>query len=554
MRLHSIGFVCSTLAACALLMPFAHAADVDEKKDWTMTGYDAEASHHNQDELTLDSGNVGSLEVKWIFDDSVAGHEVGPVHATPAVKGGKIFFGTNFGRFYALDPEGHLLWEYETRQPNPLLDQLVIPAPVGGEIEGAVATPVVGGAVTPKNGGLVIFGDLDGNIYALDIETGEEVWVREQLNPHPLGGVVGNALLLVDDMVVIGMSSIENLGLVLPVLGIPYACCTHTGFVVALDTSTGAELWRYETIPAASVGPLPTAFAPFRRGPSGADIWGQPTYDEQTHTVYIGTGQNFSPRLTAIPPFSTARTDSIIALDADTGAEKWARQLTSGDIWVTGIPTPNRINPATGVPAFPLARVGFLDQDFGDSPKVYSLANGTRVVGAGQKSGAYHVLDASTGAVLFSTPHLQQANSLGGFQTGGGFAGDTVFQHGLAGLDATGSGPFNGVVLALSLDGTQEKWRFERFLSPLAGELAIANDVVYVVSPVEETPPALQEFALYALDADSGQVLSRVPLPGRAVSSPVVSRGRIYAGMGNSAIGELGEDETGGLVCFGLPD
>jgi outer membrane protein assembly factor BamB len=112
-------------------------------------------------------------------------------------------------------------------------------------------------------------------------------------------------------------------------------------------------------------------------------------------------------------------------------------------------------------------------------------------------------------------------------------------------------------VLALTLDGTQEKWRFERSLSPLAGELAIANDVVYVMSPVEErqqTPAAAQEFALYALGRDSGQVLSRVPLPGRAVSSPVVSRGRIYAGMGNSAISELGEDETGGLVCYGLPD
>ena len=52
------------------------------------------------------------------------------------------------------------------------------PAPVGGQIPDFVGTPVVGGAIYSASDDLVVFGDLDGNIYALDADTGAEVWVR----------------------------------------------------------------------------------------------------------------------------------------------------------------------------------------------------------------------------------------------------------------------------------------------------------------------------------------------------------------------------------------
>lgn len=508
-------------------------------QDWRMAAYDVVASGHNRGESQLGVDNVGDLEVKWVFDDEDAGHAVGPIHATPVVWSSTIFVGSAFGRFYAVARDGRLLWAYETRQPNPLLGAVVIPAPIGGVVSGAVATPVVGAAVLPASVPYVIFGDLDGNIYALDRATGAEVWVKERLDAHPLGGVVGNALLLVDDIVIVGMSSIENVALLLPLFGFPYDCCSHTGLVVALNVNTGEELWRYDTIDPASIQALPLSQSPFVQGPAGADIWGQPTYDVDTHTVYIGTGQNFAPSASGATPAS----DAIIALDAATGMEKWVTQLTAGDIWLQGMPNPD----ATG---------RFFDQDVGDSPKVYTLADGTKVVGAGQKNGIYHVLDAATGAVVVSTPHLQMANSLGGFQQGGAFAGEMVLQHGLDGLTTNGTGPFLGSVMALSLDGRQVRWRFDRFLSPMAGGMAIANGVVYVQSPLEEAIP-LQEpllWALYALDAQSGEPLARVAFQGRALSGPAVSRGRLYIGFGNLAVTEIGEDDTGGLVCLGLPN
>jgi hypothetical protein len=57
---------------------------------------------------------------------------------------------------------------------------------------------------------------------------------------------------------------------------------------------------------------------------------------------------------------------------------------------------------------------------------------------------------------------------------------------------------------------------------------------------------------LYALNALTGEILVRMPFPGRAVTSPVVAHSRVYLGKGNTAIPRIGEDFDGGVVCLGL--
>ena len=130
-----------------------------------------------------------------------------------------------------------------------------------------------------------------------------------------------------------------------------------------------------------------------------------------------------------------------------------------------------------------------------------------------------------------------------------------VFQHGLHGIPPfTGEGPFVGTVVALSLDGTTELWRWEKPLALLAGSLAVANGVVFFQSPIEEPVPLQPPlaWALYAVHALTGETLVRLPFSGRAVSGPVVAHGRVYVGKGNSAINRIGEDFDGGLVCLGV--
>ena len=286
--------------------------------------------------------------------------------------------------------------------------------------------------------------------------------------------------------------------------------------------------------------PLPSEAAPFTLGPSGADIWGQPTYDAETQTIYVGTGQNYSPKPSG---GGTETSDAIIALHAKSGKVKWIRQITANDIWVSGIPSPD-------------ANGKWSDQDFGDAPKIYNLPDGRKVVGAGQKSGAYTVLDAHTGEVVKTTQVVAQANQLGGLQSGGAYADGRVFVHGLNNLmPTTNTGPFEGIVKALSPDGATVLWSFSQPSSVLAAPLAVANDVVYFIAPITEanfgTDP--QQFTLIGLHAPTGTPVSGYAHPGRAVSGPVVANGRIYLVTGNRAIDALGSNDHGSVIALELP-
>jgi polyvinyl alcohol dehydrogenase (cytochrome) len=504
-----------------------------------MASHDPRGHHHNKEETKINAANAATLQTAWTFDN-LDGEDLGALHGTPVVTDRALYIGSSNGRFYALSLDGVLLWTYTTLPPNPLLAVLATPAPVGGQIPILHGTPVVGGAIYSAREDIVVFGDLDGNVYALDGTSGAEVWVKPQVDPHPLGGVVGNSLLLAGQDVVVGFAAIEDAALLLPSMGIEYQCCSHTGLVAAFDIEKGKERWRYHTIRPSDVGPLPASAAPFTLGPSGADVWAQPTYDAKTETIFIGTGQNYSPEAGG---GGTGTSDAIIALNARNGKVKWIRQIVADDIWVSGIPSPDASGKWT-------------DQDFGDPVKIYDLPDGRRVVGAGAKSGAYTVLDACTGAVIKTTQIVQQANQLGGLQTGSAYGDDKVFVHGLDGSDPLSSeAPFDGVIKALSPDGANTLWSFALPSSVFAAPLALANGVVYAIAPISEANVGVdpQQFTLLGLDATSGTPVAGHTFAGRAISGPVVSRGRIYLATGNRAIEALGASDHGSVIALELP-
>jgi polyvinyl alcohol dehydrogenase (cytochrome) len=509
---------------------------------WDVAGYDESGSAFNPSEHRLGPRNVGSLKVDWVFDENAAGRPVRPMHATPVIDtDGNVYVGDLGGRFYSISSAGTLRWTFAADAPTLELGALV--SPELGPPDGA---PFLGGAAIATERPYVVAGDANGRVYARRLEDGSEVWTARGLDANPLGGVAGNSVAVYGDTVLVGMSSLENYAFVLSAGGLRVDCCSHQGALVALDLATGAERWRYVTSPPAA--PLPPAAAPFVLGPAGGDIWSQPTLDVETRTVFVSTGQNLSPTADG---HSTPTSDAIVALDGGSGAVKWVHQFTPNDIWAVGVPNPN---PVTGQ---------LLDMDLGDAPKVYRLPNGRKVVGAGQKDGRYHVLDAATGNDVKTTQVLSPRNDLGGFQTGGAFAYGTVFEHGLnatAGFDIcdTGSCPyqgFDGTVVALSADGARQLWSVKLPASPLLGGIAVANRVVYFQSPVEERTPQSDAplWGLYAVDAATGTVLKRLTFPGRAIASPVVSDGHVYVTNGNGALPAYGIVPQGGLIRLGLP-
>src|SRR5262249_51226251 len=143
------------------------------------------------------------------------------------------------------------------------------------------------------------------------------------------------------------------------------------------------------------------------------------------------------------------------------------------------------------------------DFDFGDSPQVYKVG-GRTVVGAGQKSGFYHVVDAATGA------EINQYQAAPGGNLGGIFA-DSAVADGIA--FANGSDwpnpfghpfdpPNGGNLTAIKGDGSGQLWRVET-PSPNISGVAVANGVVYFQS---------RDGSFFALDATNGATLTTLDL------------------------------------------
>ncbi len=269
--------------------------------------------------------------------------------------------------------------------------------------EASVAPPGLAGAgSTPggssgrnllRNGpavvdGVVYFGDFEGNLFALDAATGKLKWVTE-LDTHPKTIVTGSPLVY-DGRVYIGVSSNE----VFTSLSPTYPCCQSRGSMVALDATSGEIVWRYYTVAEPQLVGANAYGAP-RYEPSGVSIWNTPAVDPETDTLYFGTSQNYTGY--------TDRADAMIALDADTGRERWANQLTEKDQWTAAclFPQPGGNCPEPGP-----------DFDFGSSPNLFRVGD-RLLVGQGQKSGVYHALDARTGQIVWQTI-LNKASGEGG--------------------------------------------------------------------------------------------------------------------------------------------
>src|SRR5947207_8398247 len=121
------------------------------------------------------------------------------------------------------------------------------------------------------------------------------------------------------------------------------------GWIKALDTGNGKELWRaYSTGPDRDVliGP---AFKPFYQDQRGTDlgtktwsgeqwklgggtVWGWISYDPETNLIYYGTANPgvWNPDLR---PGDNKWSCSIVARDADSGDARWAYQIVAHDAW-----------------------------------------------------------------------------------------------------------------------------------------------------------------------------------------------------------------------------
>src|SRR5262245_34328324 len=171
-----------------------------------------------------------------------------------------------------------------------------------------------------NNRGVGILGDtlytgtLDGHLVALDRITGRSLWDVPVGDPK-LGYSITMAPLIVKDKVLVGSGGGEY--------GI-------RGFIAAFDAKKGKEVWRVHTIPGpGEKGNENWGGDSWKTG--GGSVWVTPSYDSALNLTYWGVGNPGPDWNPDQRPGDNLYTDSVIALDPDTGAMKWYFQFSPND-------------------------------------------------------------------------------------------------------------------------------------------------------------------------------------------------------------------------------
>lgn len=457
---------------------------------WNGWGPDASnARFQPESAARIPAAQVPNLKLKWAFGFP----NVKSVMGAPVVAGGRIFLGVDTGEVYSLD------------------------APTGCEYWVFKADAGVRSAITVAQAGTrsaVFFGDLKANAYAVDTATGEQVW-KVHVDNHPTARVTA-APKVVEGHVYIGIASGEEGAGVNP----KYACCTFRGSVVALDATTGRQLWKTYTIAEEPRQTGKNSNDVLRYAPAGGGVWNSPTIDAKRRALYIGTGDAYTE-----PAAKT--TDALMALDLDSGKILWVVQDTGNDAWLVGC------NGATRPENCP-KDLG-PDHDFGASPILKTLPNGRALLIAGQKSGNVWAHDPDQkGAVVWRTALVNNTTEFGGKIVWGGAADGENAYFGL--------GP--GGIAAVQLRDGERKWFARLEPAPAVAQHPGHEGALSAIPGVVFS--GAWDGVLRALAANDGRVLweyntvqefktvNGISAKGGSlsVSGPTVAGGMLLAGSG----------------------
>jgi PQQ-dependent dehydrogenase (methanol/ethanol family) len=265
----------------------------------------------------INTGNVSKLRPAFVVQTAV----LESMETAPLVVNGVMFITTSYNHVYAVNATtGEQYWHYKHKI-------------------GPVSTYCCG----PNNKGVAIsegklyMGTLDAKIVALDAKSGKLIWQTQIADPE-LGYSETMAPTVVDGKVLIGTNGGEY--------GV-------RGFVKAFNAETGKLDWTFYTIPdkghegvwaendatgrnmkrdiAAEKAAL-AKNADFYKT-LGGGVWMTPAIDKKTRTVFFVAG-NPSPDLYgAERPGDNLYTNSMIAVDLDSGKYKWHYQYIAHDVW-----------------------------------------------------------------------------------------------------------------------------------------------------------------------------------------------------------------------------
>ncbi len=518
--------------ACGLFTPATHAQVTFERllnsrkepQNWLTYSGDYSGSRFS----ALDQIGVATahnLTAKWVYQTGATGK----LETTPLVIDGILYATAQDDRAFALDARtGRPIWMYQHQLPGDI-------RPCCGRVNRGLAIL----------GDKVFLGTLDAHVIALDSKTGNVIW-DIVAGDYQKGYSFTVAPLAVKNLVIIGVSGGEY--------GV-------RGFIDAYDAATGARQWRFYTVP----GPGEPGHETWE-GDSwkvgGAPAWNSGTYDAATNQIFWPTGNPAPSNRGEGRAGDNLFSNSLLALNADTGKMNWYFQFTKHDEhdW-----------DATQVPVI-------LD------------AGGKHLIAQANRNGYFYVIDRASGKLVSANAYgkttwsdskdaegrpiakKEASPTLEGHTVCPGALGTTNFMapaydrqtslfyvtardqcdifstapqpyeaghayYGSAYFPSEEAEPYRGFLKAIDPTTGELKWKFEHTSPTWSGVLATAGGLVF-------TGDAEGNFI--ALDAASGKPLWHFQMGGAVYAAPIAFAvdGKEYVTI---AAGSA-------IYAFGLPE
>jgi alcohol dehydrogenase (cytochrome c) len=472
----------------------------------------------------VNTTNAPALTAKWVYQTAATGK----LETSPLVVDGILYATAQDNRAFALDARtGRPIWMYQHPLPGDI-------RPCCGRVNRGLAIL----------GDKVFLGTLDAHVIALDAKTGNVVWDVVAAD-YRTGHSFTVAPLAVKDVVVIGVSGGEY--------GV-------RGFIDAYDAATGKRRWRFYTVPG-SGEPGNETWEGDSWKVGGAPAWNTGTYDASTNQIFWPTGNPAPSNRGEGRAGDNLYSNSLLALNADTGKLNWHFQFTKHDEH---------------------------DWDATQVPVIVDAA-GKHLIAQANRNGYFYVIDRTTGKLISADPYgkttwsdakdaegrpiaNQNASpTLEGHTVCPGALGTTNFMaptydpqtglfyvtardqcdifstapqpyeaghayYGSAYFPSEEAKPYRGFLKAIDPATGQVKWKFEHTSPTWSGVLSTAGGLVF-------TGDAEGNFI--AMDAASGKPLWHFQMGGAVYAAPMAFAvdGKEYVAI---AAGSA-------IYAFGLP-
>ncbi len=323
------------------------------------TSYNGDYSGRRYSSLRqVNLSNVAKLRAAWAFHATNSRS----LEATPVVVQGMMYV-TSANDVFALDARtGRMVWHYQRPVSSGLLDD----------------------AAAHKNRGVGVWQHFvytetdDAHLLCLDARSGGLRWDVEYADKTKQYGAT-SAPLIVKDTVVVGTSGGDS--------GV-------RGFVAAYDVTTGKIKWKFWTIPGPGE-PGSSSWPGDAYLHGGGTTWMPGTYDPELNTLYWTTS-NPAPDFVGDPrPGDDIYTDSVLALNPDSGELKWYFQFTPHDLY---------------------------DYDATETPVLIDVEQGgamRQLLAQANRNGFFYVLDRTNGKFLYATSFVEKLNWAKGVDANG---------------------------------------------------------------------------------------------------------------------------------------